>query len=165
MFQSAFAQRRSQLSSRRWRSKDICQVSFTGNLAYAILVLHAQIRGKGCFYFWCMFTPIVNLKDWGSHEGFFFFYILHPQHKEDVVTWNPSINTWRRQMILFTVAQSTRCKMTQTWMEGLQLDLSIKFGAFIQKRACCNNCYIHKTRKREHVWKQMLVESEEGLSC
>ena len=49
MFQSASTQRPSQLSSSRWRCKDICQVASIGNLTYVILVIHAQISGTYCW--------------------------------------------------------------------------------------------------------------------
>lgn len=49
MFQSASTQRPSQLSLRRWRCKDICQVTPIGNLPYVILVIHAQISGTYCW--------------------------------------------------------------------------------------------------------------------
>lgn len=70
MFPSARAQRLSQLSSRRWRSKDNCQVSFSGELV---------ISGHSCpdkwgyvddfFHFCCMFT-MMCMTDRGSPARF-----------------------------------------------------------------------------------------------
>lgn len=57
MFPSAHAQRLSQLSSSRWRSKDNCQVSFSVEL---VISGHSCPDKWGyvddCFHFCCMFT-------------------------------------------------------------------------------------------------------------
>lgn len=131
MFPSARAQWLSQLSSRRWRSKDNCQVSFSGEL---VIFGHSCPDKWGyvddCFHFCCVFT-MMCMTDRGSPARF--LSIFKPLGQ------NPSIND------SFHGKKSARCnnlEMTQTWIEDFsanwicQSGVEPSFSGRVKKNVC-----------------------------
>lgn len=114
MFQLARTQRPSLLSSRRWKCKYICQVSFIGNLAYVILVIHAQISRRYCwiaFIFGACLLPFsAYIKEIGYYRKVFFYIYYEPSLGSDLKYFNQYLKSLL--MLIEDLTQSGRPGIT-----------------------------------------------------